>query len=116
MLTRATDADAAAELVANTLVIITAGTVATGKAFRITTAPTVVGTDPIVWAEWESMLTPIRCATATRRKVSFRRMMRGGLLGFDLGIAWGWSSARDKFVPYTGTAANVAAWLYHGRP
>lgn len=117
VLTRATDFDAVAEIVENALVRVTAGTVATGLAYRVTTAPETVDTDPIVFAaSWTPVYPPIRVATATRVQIPFRRLTRAGLGPFVTGIAYGWSTQRDTFVPTTTTATNLALWLHHSAP
>lgn len=115
VLTRATDLDAASEIVANVYVRVTAGAQAS-TAWYVSTAPTVVDTDPIVWtASWTPAI-PVRSATAARFPVPLERMTHGGAGPFVAGIAWGWSTVRDRFVAYTGSAANVAAWLHHRAP
>lgn len=117
VLTRATDFDAVAEIVENALVRVTAGTVSTGLAYRVTTAPETVDTDPIVFAaSWTPAHPPIRVPTATRVPIAFRRLTRPGLGPFATGIAFGWSTRRDSFVPTTTTATNLALWLHHTAP
>lgn len=117
ILTRVTDFDQVAEIVVDALIRVTAGATLAGTAWRLTTAPETVDTEPLVWAaSWTPLVAPLLVATATRQRLELERLTRGGLAAFPTGIAWGWSSARDTFVPYTGAAANVAAWLYHRAP
>lgn len=56
-LTRATDADTAGELAVNRYYFVTSGTINAGTGWFISTAPTTLGTDPVVFSQFSAAST-----------------------------------------------------------